>query len=167
MKRCYVQQTPFESRESVKASRTHPTSVTRWRGLPLPAHHLLLHFPVAGICLPSPHGSPTWFHFWASHPPTLALSSVTQPKAHADSFPSPMVTLLAARLGTGPLPHSLSAHLVLPGHLPRTWGYLLKLPHPTPFSLLSAGSRDVHLGGCEVVSSEVCGCFYVIYVECF
>lgn len=86
------------------------------------------------ICLPSPHGSPTWFHFWASHPPTLALSSVTQPKTHADSFPSPMVTLLAARLGMGPLPHALSVHLVLPGHLPLTWGYLLKFPRHTPLA---------------------------------
>ena len=39
------------------------------------------------ICLPSPHGSPTQFYFGASHTPTLALSSVTQPNTHAILLP--------------------------------------------------------------------------------
>lgn len=96
---------PF-NKGDVERSCIHPISVTQWHGLPLPAHCLLLLFPVAW------HLSPitTWLThtvlFWGlSYTHSCSVfCHTTQHSCH--SPPSPVVILLATPFCWKPILHS-------------------------------------------------------------
>lgn len=96
--------------------------------------------------------------FLGFSPPTLALSSVTQPKTHVDSLPSPVVILQAPPFCRKPILHSLPTYCWNAfAHLPVVTCWSDQATHPLSLSSADFWGQGCCCHGYEVVSVEAFG----------